>query len=101
MLATFVYLFLSGFLIWFIQKQKIFERVFFNDFLKELRKCGICLGFWVCLLLQPIFHLGLLNALDYNLYTHVVNMIVTAAVSSFIIHLAVNGYIKLYGWERI
>lgn len=101
MLETFIYLLLSGFLIWFIQTQKIFDKLFFIDFLKEMRKCGLCLGFWVCLLLQPIFKLGILDNFNINIYTYIVNVLVTAAVSSFIIFLVVKGYEHIYGVTRL
>ena len=101
MLETFTYLFVSGFTIWFVQSQKIFERIFFNEFLKELRKCGICLGFWVCLLFQFIFEIGLLDKFDYNFYTHIVNVILTASVSSLVIFLVVKGHEFVYGVTRL
>lgn len=101
MLDTFLYLLVSGFLIWFIQSQKIFEKIFFNDFLKEMRKCGICLGFWVCLLLYFVFGIGLLDQLDYNLYTHIANVIVTSVVSCIVIFFIGKGWDSIYGVTRL
>ena len=99
MLSTFVYLLVAGFIIWFIQRQKIFEILFFNDFLKELRKCGICLGFWVCLFLFFVFDIGLIQ--DYNLYTSIVDALITSIISSYIIFLVKAGWESIYGVTRL
>ena len=97
MTNTFLYLAVSGFTIWFIQSQKIFDKLFFNDFLKEMRKCKICLGFWVCGLYALVFRIGLLDIFATNYFAAIVNWFVTAIVSSFVIFLIIEGWKSRYG----
>ena len=97
MLLTFLYFLVSGFTTWFIQSQKIFDKVFFNDFLKEMRKCKICLGFWVCGVFSLMFHIGILDGYTTNLLSYILNLFITASVSSFIIFLIFEGWKARYG----
>lgn len=99
MTNTFLYLALSGFTIWFIQSQKIFDKLFFNEFLKELRHCKICLGFWVCVVLFPAFGVGLLPHL--NVYIGLVDWVVTSMISSFVIFLIFSGWQARYGVTHV
>lgn len=97
MLNVLLYYGVSLFFIWFIQSQKIFNYVFITEFLKELRKCQICLGFWVCLFNYFIFQVGILDTISANWFIQIVNPIFTAAISSFIIMLLREGWKMKYG----
>ena len=97
MINTLIFLGLSGFLIWFIQSQKIFDYIFRGKFLKEIRDCQVCLGTWVCLVLFPIFHLIIFE----NWYQYIVMWIIFAAISSFIIHLIRLGWTSRFGITTI
>src|SRR5258706_16319821 len=93
MINTLVYLVLSGFIIWFVQSQKIFDYIFRGKFLQELRSCGICLGVWVCLLFFPIFDLIKFQ----NLYQYLISCAILSALSSVLIFLVKEGYKARYG----
>jgi hypothetical protein len=93
MVSTLVYLALSGFIIWFVQAQKIFDYIFRTQFLKELRSCGICLGFWVCFALFPIFDLIKFQ----NLYQYILSWAILSALASVLILLVKEGYHSRYG----
>lgn len=90
------YFIISGFLIWFIQTQKIFDYFFFNDFLKEIRKCEICLGTWICILMLTIFETGLFSGFELNMFTNILNYVITASLSSFIIYVFKTGWRSLF-----
>lgn len=93
MINTLVYLALSGFIIWFIQSQKIFDYIFFTKFLKEIRSCGICLGFWVCFAMFPVFKL-----IEFeNLYQYILSWTILSALASVLILLVKEGYKSRYG----
>lgn len=58
MLTTLLYLFFSTITTLFIQKQKIFDYIFIGGFLKTMRGCQICLGYWVALVYYFVFRIG-------------------------------------------
>lgn len=93
LINTLVYFGVSGFIIWFIQSQKIFDYIFFAKFMKEIRSCGICLGFWVCFVLMPVFDILLFE----NWYQYIISWLTLSALSSFLIFLVRQGYKAHYG----
>lgn len=96
MILVFLYLSIGLFLTWFIQSQKIFEYLTPLPILRELRKCNICMGFWVYLVLYFVFYMGVLDILPQNLFIIILNPIITSAILSFIAHLIRTGYTTIY-----
>lgn len=54
--STIVYI-----LVWFIQTQLIFDRIFITEFLKEVRKCDYCIGTWVAIFIYWFFRIEFIN----------------------------------------
>lgn len=60
-----------------------------RKFTEELFYCNLCLGFWVYLFLSAIMRV---NILDGFYYIPVFSELVTAAFTSFVMHIAVIGW---------
>lgn len=77
---------LVGFLVWFIQTQKLFDRIRV-PFFQEIRECQICLGTWVAMLLYPSYKTKIIN--------HPLDIFFTSSIISFIV------YVFKSGWQRL
>lgn len=84
MLDTLIYISLTIITTLFIQKQKIFDSVFFLPFLKDMRKCQICLGYWVALVYHFVFDVGIL---DRYYSIHVMNSWIDPLLTSMVVTL--------------
>lgn len=93
MLTTFVEIAVGWFLIWFIANMRIFDYIFVGRFLVELRRCDICLGFWVYLALYTGFQIGILDGYRQTLLVHILNPIITSAI------LSVGTFLLKRGWN--
>lgn len=58
-----LYLFTGLITVYFIQSQKIFDKIFVFDFLKQMRRCDICLGYWVFLCTYPLFRITMFDGI--------------------------------------
>ena len=93
----FVYGATTLFLIYFVQTNKIFDYIFRGNFLKELRECKICLGWWVATFLYPIFQVtifeGIINI--ENIWMDIVLIGINSAILTTVL------YYLVLGWESI
>jgi len=75
---------------WFVQSAKIFEILFFNKFLKDLRSCDICLGIWVGLVFSVLFKVNILDMLSPEgimfYFYYLISQLTTAIITSLILH---------------
>ena len=94
MLDYIIYLVVGGFVTWFIKTQKVFSYVFIGDTLTYMRNCGICLGWWVLSGLYWVFHPTLIS--PTNGIETIVDCILVAAISSFIIYVFKAGWHSLF-----
>lgn len=82
-----VYGITGGYLIYFIQKNKVFDNFFIGKFLDDMRKCDLCLGAWVFLGLYPLFKITIFDGLlqiDYVLF--IPALVISCIVVSTIVH---------------
>jgi hypothetical protein len=84
-------------LIWFIQSQTIFDYLFAGEFLTKIRKCKICLGFWL--------YWGLSVLLGTTVFEGVINYeintlpgFVLSVINAIVIDLA--AYYLVEGWSK-
>jgi len=78
-----IYIIITMFFTWYIKNQKIFEKIFFNNFLKEIRQCWFCLGFWVCFIFYWFFKINVLDFL--NLENNILNAIISCVITSVVV----------------
>lgn len=80
-------------LIWLGQNmalpRKIWSR---SSFLTELFKCDICLGFWVFLILSPVFHVTIASS-GYPLFDYAL----VAQIAAFVTHVFMIGFRTEFG----
>lgn len=97
MFLTFIEMAVALFLIWFIQTMRVFDYIFKGKFLVELRRCDICLGFWVYFSLFFVFRIGLLDMFPQTLYSLIMNAVITSAILSVLTFIFKKGYINIFG----
>ena len=83
------YIGLNGFLVWFIQSQKIFDKIKISIF-QEIRQCKLCLGTWISILLFPYFAISLLSKRNW------LDRIITGSFIVLIWHIIYAGWKSLY-----
>lgn len=98
MLNFFLYLGFTLLLVWVIQKQKLFDYLFWGVFLEELRKCKLCLGFWVALLLYFIFGK---QTLPDSPVTPYLDPLFTALLMDYIAYYFSEGVQRNHGITRL
>jgi len=89
-----LYFAIIGFFTWFIKSMKIFDYIFRGEFLKSMRECDYCLGFWIAVFLFPFFNVGILDFL-YNkneILIYVINAFITSCISSVLVKYMVTGW---------
>lgn len=88
-------------LTYFIQSTKIFDYIFIGRLLKELRNCKICLGWWISLVLYPVFKItmfdGVINISENWLDNLLINSFVLI-INSVILSLLT--YYLVEGWQK-
>lgn len=70
--------------------RKIAEKIKFD------LDCNLCLGFWTYLVLSVIFRIDVMDGLENYDYLPVFSEMVTAAFTSFVMHLFVIGWKDLF-----
>lgn len=79
---------------WLLQINGLTGRLFgLTAFTRELRACDLCLGFWVFSALAGLFRINLIDAA----YLPVVSEMLSGALASFAVHLAVIGWTSKFG----
>lgn len=58
--------------------------------------CNLCLGFWTYLLLSFVFHIDVMDGLENYSYIPVFSEVITAAFTSFVMHLVVIGWNDIF-----
>jgi hypothetical protein len=83
-----VYFAAGRLLTWLLQTSGLTRRLWaINGFWAELGECDLCLGFWVYLLLALLWQPPL-----FGLWPWPVEMVIFAAVASFVMHLIRLGW---------
>lgn len=77
---------------WYIRSQHIFDKLFYNDILKQLRNCWYCLSFWVALLLYFVFGVNLLQFLESNMLIVLISPVFTALIMSLLSYYVQRGF---------
>jgi hypothetical protein len=99
-----LYFSITQLLIYFIQSQTIFDYIFRTEFLKKMRECPKCLGFWIALVLFPVFNTGILdfaysdvlsNSFIYYYY-YSIDAFITSVVITFVLWLLVLGWKSVF-----
>lgn len=87
------YFVIGRLLIWLLQTagpvKLLYQK---SSFLTELFECDFCLGCWVFLGLGFTMNLGILDVLPY-----ILDVVVTAIMASFSLHVFVVGWKTQYG----
>ncbi len=92
MLKLVFYLASGRLLTWFLQTNGLMRPVWrWKPILSELGQCDLCLGFWVYLGLGSFLKQG------FGLWPRSIEVIVQAAMSSFIMHLLRLGWQMKFG----
>ncbi len=99
MLKLVFYLASGRLLIWFLQTSGLMHPIWRrNPILNELGQCDLCLGFWVYLGLGSFSQSETAQAQqDFGLWPRFIEVIVQAAMSSFIMHLVRLGWQMKFG----
>lgn len=104
MLNFFVYILLTLFLGWIIQWVKLFDYVFenwffelirLNGFFRELRRCRICLNFWIAFGMYFIF--------GERTFTDIIllDAVLVAVLVDYIVYYVGEGIIRNHAITRI
>jgi len=81
------YILVTSIIVYLIQSQKIFDYIFHIEFLKAMRKCDICLGFWVFFTLYPLFRVNIFQGLvEYNHIQEVFLAIISSMILALVAH---------------
>lgn len=86
------YLGLVGFLVWFVQTQKLFDKIKIPIF-QEIRSCKLCLGTWIGMFLYPSMKVRTINSF--------LDMPITSAIISFLWYIIEAGWQRLFGVTHI
>ncbi len=92
MLNAFLYIATTIVVTLYIQSNKVFEYVFVGKYLKELRECPKCLGFWVALAFYPIFQQGVLQGYYSNDLAVITDPFLTALYVSVMSNYLIAGF---------
>ena len=104
MLNFFVYILLTIFVVWAIQRLKIFDYIFnwgffeiikLSNFMRDLRSCRLCIGYWVSLGFYFLF--GQTTFTDIK----VVDAILVALLVDFLAYYIGEGIIRNHAIVRI
>lgn len=71
--------------------RKIAEKIKFD------LDCDLCLGFWTYLVLSFIFRIDVMDGLETYSYVPIFSEVVSAAFTSFVMHLVTVGWKDLFG----
>lgn len=95
MLDFFIYLSVVLFVTWVIQKMKFFDYFFVGSFLEEMRKCKICLGYWVSLGAYFVFGAKTFTEIKW------IDAALVALLVDYIAYYISEGILRNHGIVRI
>lgn len=95
-----IYLILCGFIIWYVQSQKIFSKVATtldrliwdtsgsNTPMKDMLECSFCIGFWVCLFVSLSMRISFVEInhpiVKYLLGDYIITAMITSVIYSYV-----------------
>jgi hypothetical protein len=87
-----IYLAVGRLITWLLQVNGLMRSVWdLRPLLRELRECDLCLGFWVYILLS------LFLSSPFDIWPWWIEIVILAALTSFIAHLLRIGYQTKFG----